>query len=69
MNACRAESLLTERIPFQQDQSTDCRMEVSKVMVISCPERYFVYNTDLFVRTGNKGARDFGSNGKLVGVH
>lgn len=44
-------------------------MEVSNVMVINCPERYFVYNTDLFVKTGNKGTRDFGSNGRLVGVH
>ena len=61
-NSCLAVSHLTERLPFQDNQSTDCQMTVSNVMVINCPGKNFIYHTDQFVKTGNKGTRNYGSN-------
>jgi len=53
---------MTEQLPFEEDQSRECFITATNILVIDCPETSFVYNADKFVETGNRGVVNYGDD-------
>jgi hypothetical protein len=56
---------MTVPLDFTSDSYgyADCTLTVSGVMLLKCPEQFFVYNTKNFLATGLKGISDHGGPG------
>ena len=60
-------AVMTEDLPFTSEDGLEymnCDMSVSGVTVISCPNEFFVYNTNNLLATGLKGSKNHGEFGK-----
>ena len=55
---------MAEALEFAASESTDCEIIANELLIISCPERYFAYNTQLFKQTGGAIKND----GKQIGI-
>ena len=61
--------MITEQLPFESDQSKDCSVTATEILMVNCPEVSFVYNAELFIETKNKGITDYGGATQLIGTH
>jgi len=55
-------SVVTDNLPFTSDQSTDCTVTATNILMVNCPDVSFVYNAKKFVETKNRGATDYGTD-------
>jgi hypothetical protein len=60
---------ISERLPFLNEDSIDCNLTISAVMMINCPSHHFLYQTEKFIETSNKGIEDFGEHSSMKSVH
>lgn len=56
-------------LPFSSGESRDCKLTITKILFVSCPNRFFAYSTEKFKQTGNRGIKDHGFLAPLIGVH
>lgn len=65
---------MTVSLPFTSEPSGNaaeryafaaCTVTVAGVMVLACPDEFFVYNTRNFLATGLKGATNHGAAGRV----
>lgn len=60
---------MSEVLPFSSKDSRDCKLTITKILFISCPNRFFGYSTEKFKNTGNRGIKDHGFVAPLIAVH
>ena len=60
---------MTENLPFSSGESKDCEMVVGTTLVLNCPQKSFIFNTNNFIKSLNKGTKNYGTDYKLYGVH
>lgn len=61
--------VITENLPFVGEESRDCKITATNILVIECPDTAFVYNAELFKVTGNRGVDDYSDDYDFAGVH